>query len=139
MRPTRGENKAIRMKSEVVVLTAGLKDFATRADFVFENETGQSQTVPMGFPEGNFGDVSSAGPLRKSGFKRFVTFVDGNRVAAKRTFLKDADEAGFDTYWLKTVSFAPHQTRRVRVEFLSPYGGNTNWGFTKRAVIFVYR
>ncbi len=131
MRPTKGENQSVRMKSEVVVLTAGKEDFSTRADFVFGNETDQSQTVPMGFPEGNFGDVSAGGPLGRSGFKGFATWVDGNRVVAKRTVLKDADSSGFDTYWLKTVVFAPRQTRRVRVEFRSPYGGNTNWGYTR--------
>ena len=130
VRPTRGENKAIRMKSETVILTAGENDFSTRVDFVFANETAKLQRVPMGFPEGNFGDVSSAGPMKNSGFKSFTTWVDGNRVAAKRTILKEADASGFDTYWLKTVLFAPRQTRRVRVEFRSPYGGNTNWGFT---------
>lgn len=130
VRPTRGENKAIRMKSETVILTAGKNDFSTRVDFVFVNETGRAQSVQMGFPEGNFGDISSDGPMIKSGFKSFATWVDGNRVAAKRTILKEADASGFDTYWLKTVLFAPRQTRRVRVEFRSPYGGNTNWGFT---------
>lgn len=130
-RPTKGENKAIRMSSERVVLTAYANDFATRADFVFRNETGRAQTVRMGFPEGNFGDVAAAGPLRKSGFKRFATWVDGRKTPAKRIFTSEGDADGFDTYWVKTVSFAPHQTRRVRVELLSPYGGLSSWGFTR--------
>ncbi len=131
MRPTRGENGAIRMVRETVILTANANDFSTQADFVFANETGRSQNVSMGFPEGNFGDVSSDGPMKTSGFKGFVTSVDGSRVAAKRTILKEADALGFDTYWVKTVAFAPHQTRNVRVKFRSPYGGTTNWGMTR--------
>ena len=106
MVPTRGENKAIRMVSEVVVLTTGKEEYSTRADFVFANETGRAQKVAMGFPEGNFGDVASAGPLSKSGFIGFTTFVDEKRFAAKRTILKESDANGFDTYWVKTVMFA---------------------------------
>lgn len=128
LRPTSGENKAIRMKRELVVLTANRDGYSTRAEFVFCNETGRSQSVAMGYPESNYsGEV----PLKGSGFKRFVTWVDGRAVPATRTELRRFDAGGFNVYWMKTVSFAPHQTRRVRVETLSPYGSTNNWGFTR--------
>ncbi|BCM90955.1 hypothetical protein IAD21_02818 [Abditibacteriota bacterium] len=130
MRPTRGENTAIRMVRETVVLTTNADDYSTRADFVFSNETGRAQNVSMGFPEGNFGDVSSDGPMKTSGFRGFKTLVDGRPFVAKRTILREMDSSGFDTYWIKTVAFAPHQTRHVRVEFRSPYGGSNDWGMT---------
>ncbi|RYX82580.1 hypothetical protein EON83_18590 [bacterium] len=126
-RPTRGENTAIRMVRETVVLTANANDFSTQADFVFSNETSKAQSVSMGFPEGNFGDVAEGGV----GFKGFVTTVDGQRTDVKRTHLKEMDASGFDVYWIKTVSFAPRQTRKVRVQFRSPYGSTTSWGMTK--------
>ena len=131
--PTKGENKAIRMVRETVVLTAGATTYATRADFVFRNETGNAQTVQMGFPEGNSGEEVSA----KTSFIGFRTLVDDVPVAAARTTLKEWDSNGFDTYWTKTVTFKPRQTRRVRVEFASPYGGSTSWGFL-RGMLYVF-
>jgi hypothetical protein len=127
LRPTTGENKAIRMKSELVVLTANPDDYSTRAEFVFHNETGQRQSVVMGFPESNY----SENPIKGSGFKRFATWVDGHKVPATRITLKQASPDNFNTYWTKNVSFAPHQTRRVRVEITSPYGNSAMWGFTR--------
>ena len=129
-RPLKGENPWIQMESEKVILTANAKDFTTQADFVFRNHSNRRLSVPMGFPEGNYGDVASAGPLQKSGFSSFATWVDGRKVVAKRTVLseKAAQNADFDTYWLKTVEFAPLQTRRVRVVARSPYGGRAAWG-----------
>ena len=130
LRPTKGENKAIRMKSEVVILTAHEDTFSTRAEFVFANETAQAQNVAMGFPEGNYGDAADDS-RGKSSFKRFATFVDGRKTPATRTVLKNPDAEGPDVYWVKTVFFAPHQTRHVRVETLSPYGSTNDWGFTR--------
>lgn len=129
--PMRGENTAIRMVREKVVLTARSNDYTTEANFVFSNETGTSQKVTMGFPEDNYGDVDFKRLSSKSGFSGFQTFVDGRRIAASRVQLHDADEGGFVTYWVKTVMFAPHQTRRVRVQFSSPYGGTIDWGLTR--------
>ena len=130
-RPTKGENKAIRMVRETVILTAHANDYSTQADFIFSNETGTAQKVTMGFPEGNFGDVNTDKLHKSSGFRGFKTFVDGSPIAASRINLSEMDESGFDTYWVKTVSFAPRQTRRVRVTFSSPYGGTVNWGLTR--------
>ncbi len=129
-KPTQGENKAIRMVRETVVLTAGKEAYSTRADFVFRNDTGVAQTVQMGFPEGNSGEEAQA----KTSFVGFRTLVDNQPVKARRTVLKEWDSSGFDTYWIKTVAFKPRQTRRVRVEFASPYGGSTNWGFSRGMV-----
>lgn len=131
VRPTVGENKAIRMVRETVVLTARKNDYVTRADFLFSNETGKAQVVSMGFPEGNFGDVNAKQAMKKTGFRGFKTLVDGRAITAKRVLLKEADESGFDTYWAKTVRFEPRQKRHVRVEFSSPYGDTVHWGMTK--------
>ena len=126
LRPTQGENKAIRMVRETVILTPGATTYATRADFVFRNETATAQTVQMGFPEGYFEDGASD----KSSFIGFRTDVDGERVTARRTILaKYQDE--FNVYWIKTVSFQPRQTRRVRVEFAARYSSSNNWGFSR--------
>ena len=132
-RPTRGENKAIRMVRETVVLTASATTYATRADFVFRNDSATAQNVQMGFPEGNSGEEA----LAKTSFIGFRTLVDDAPVAARRTVLKEWDSSGFDVYWVKTVAFKPRQTRRVRVEFASPYGGSTSWGFT-RGMVYVF-
>ena len=133
LRPTRGENKAIRMTRETVILTAGAETYATRADFVFRNDTAHTQTVQMGFPEGYFEDAASA----KSRFIGFRTSVDNQKVTARRTISKTWDSDGFNTYWIKTVSFKPRQTRRVRVEFAAPYSSSNNWGFL-RALAYAF-
>ena len=129
----RGENSAIRMVSEKVVLTAQKNGYTTRADFVFRNDSARALKVPMGFPESNSGEEATP----KTQFTYFRTAVDGQSVQAKRTVVAQTDANQIDTYWLKTVTFAPHQTRRVRVEFGSPYGGSTSWGFT-RAVAYYF-
>ena len=129
----RGENSAIRMVSEKVVLTAQKHGYTTRADFVFRNDSARALKVPMGFPESNSGEEATP----KTQFTYFRTAVDGQPIQAKRTVLAQSDSNNIDTYWLKTVTFAPNQTRRVRVEFGSPYGGSTAWGYT-RAVAYYF-
>ncbi|RYX82581.1 DUF4424 domain-containing protein [bacterium] len=126
--PTRGENSAIRMVRETVVLTANADDFSTQADFVFSNETSKAQNVSMGFPEVNTGEDDETAAAKKTPFIGFATFVDGRQVTAKRTTLDKLDASGFNTYWVKTVPFAPRQTRKIRVQFRSRYGGTTEWG-----------
>ncbi len=129
-KPMRGEHRSIAMQSEKILIVADSKGYSTRVDFVFRNDGGKTQ-VQMGFPESSYGDV----PLsKKSAFSRFFTSVDGREVAARR-IVTSAGEDSTDAYWLKTVAFARHQTRRVRVEYRAPWGGNVEWG-TRRALVY---
>lgn len=119
------EHLAIRMESEKVVLTLRPNDlFDTDANFVFVNDSGKSVAVQMGFPEQNIGvgDDDEFGGA-DFGFNRFATSVNGRRIAAKRTKVRNAH---FNSWWLKTVSFAPHETKRIRVMATSRLGGDTS-------------
>lgn len=130
-RPLQGENARIRMQSERIVLTVGRDGYDTRAEFVFVNDSNRRTDVMMGFPEENSGDVASGDKPRQTTFKRFATRVDGASVRARRIILAKPDPAGFVTYWVKNVSFAPRQTRRVRVDYRSPFGATTSSGFNR--------
>jgi hypothetical protein len=129
----KGEHKQIRMESEKVVLTAQKAGFATNATFIFVNDSSQRVSVPMGFPELNYGDgwEEEDSKRRPSGFKRFATYVNGKKVAAKRVVLPPKDQlpSMADTWWLKTVDFAPRERKTIRVETFSEYGGSVIWGF----------
>jgi hypothetical protein len=129
----RGEHRQIAMQSEKIVITADDKFYDTTVDFVFRNDGGAAN-VQMGFPESSYGDVEAG---TKSTFVRFETAVDGRRVPAKRLVVNGDQEQGFESYWLKTVRFAPRQTRRVRVSYRSPMGGTTDWG-TRNALVYAF-
>ncbi len=123
-----GENSAIRMESEKVILT--LKNetqFATDANFVFVNDSSRAVTVRMGFPESNYGDGWEENEDKKqSGFLRFATTVNGATVKATRTVVKGKD-SDHDIWWIKTVAFRPRETKKVRVTALSALGGSVEW------------
>lgn len=129
-KPMRGEHASIAMQSERILIVADAKGYSTDVTFVFRNSGGKTK-VQMGFPESSSGDTD---PKGKSAFLRFATFVDGRRVAAKREVM-DGEAPEMEAYWLKTVEFAPHQTRHVRVAYRSPWGGTTMWG-THSALIY---
>ena len=84
----------------------------------------------MGFPESNGGDgwEDTADEGKKWGFLKFSTSVAGVPVAARRTNIS-FPEGGAGTWWLKTVSFAPNERKKVRVQTVSPLGGSNEWAF----------
>ncbi len=129
-KPMRGEHRSIAMQSEKIVIVADEKGYSTTVDFVFRNDGGKT-SVQMGFPESSFGDVTFA---KNSAFLRFATWIDGQKVPAKRVIVSTG-EGTTDAYWLKTVSFAPKQVRHIRVSYRSRMGGTTTWG-TRRALTY---
>jgi hypothetical protein len=133
-KPLKGEHRFIAMQSEKVLICASSSTYDTVVDFVFRNDGGAT-SVQMGFPESSYGDVAA---VKKSTFLSFDTYVDGRKVAAQRIVTSGSDgEGGVEAYWLKTVTFARHQTRRVRVAYRSPMGGNTDWG-SHNALVYAF-
>lgn len=125
--PSKNESPSIRMESEKVVLTLRPHDlFDTDANFVFVNDAAKKVTVRMGFPETNIGVIGDDETTSSAdfGFKKFVTTVNGRRVAAKRTPTPGHSE--YSHWWLKTVNFAPHERKRVAVMATSRLGGDTS-------------
>lgn len=127
LRVLRGEHRSLRMVSERVRMTVYARQYDVRANFVFRNQ-GAATTVTMGFPESGYGDFSRAN-LRKTAFQSFKTRVDGQLVPARRQEVRQ-DEAfeSFKTYWIKTVRFGAHQTRRVEVSYRAPLGNSVARG-----------
>jgi hypothetical protein len=127
-KPLRGEHRSIVMQSEKVSIVANDATYDTVVDFIFRND-GRATSVQMGFPESSYGDVSAD---KKSTFLSFATYVDGRKVAARRIVTNGGEGmGGTDAFWLKTVTFAPRQTRRIRVAYRSPMGGSVEWGIHK--------
>lgn len=124
----KGEHPSIAMQSEKIVIVFNGENYDTRVDFVFRNDGGAT-TVQMGFPESRINDVK---PADKTAFLRFSTSVDGHKVAARR-IIPQSDLGKDNAYWIKTVAFAPHQKRRVRVEYRAPIVGAPTWGVHKSA------
>ncbi len=116
------EHPQIRMESEKVVLTL-LADgkYRTDARFRFVNDSGKNVTVRMGFPEGSSIAEEESERLDRNTFLDFKTTVNGRRIKARRTIVKNFGDAS-DVWWLKTVSFAPHERKNVRVMALSRVG-----------------
>ena len=121
LRPLRGEHRAVRMVREEVRIEVHGDHYRTQVDFEFRNETNRPVTVTMGFPETGHGDVDSAAAVRSTTFRRFATWVDDQQTPAQRTIARRPEEGSFTAYWTKQVRFAPNQTRRVRVEYESPF------------------
>lgn len=113
----------VRMVREKVVLTLDSEPtYAVDADFVFHND-GPATTVKMGFPESGGGvDVEPDEWRHKTAFQDFRTYVDGRRARVKRIFQRGESES-YDALWIKTVTFAANQTRKVSVHFRTQYGG----------------
>ena len=122
----KGEHPQIRMESERVILTLQNDGkYRTDARFVFVNDAAKSVTVRMGFPEGS--SIESDEDLGLNTFLRFATTVDGRRVKARRTLVKNFGAAS-DVWWIKTVKFAPRERKNVRVEALSRVGAQGAYG-----------
>jgi hypothetical protein len=131
--PMKGEHPRIRMKSERIRIDvregynraekSNSYYYTADVDFVFEN-SGGATSVQMGFPEGAGGAADLSTFRRKPTFLEFSTWVDGRKTAAKRVVASvSEDEEDAQAYWVKTVTFARHQTRRVRVHYKAWAGG----------------
>ena len=120
LRPMRGEHSAVRMVREEVRIEVHGDHYRTRVDFEFRNETNRAVTVTMGFPESGHGDVDTVAARQRTTFRRFATWVDDQQTPARRVISRRG-EGDFGAYWTKQVRFAPNQTRRVRVEYESPF------------------
>lgn len=119
-----GENRRIRMESEKVVLTLKPDSrFETDARFVFVNDSAKKTTVRMGFPEVNSPNDYKNGQLKiNQPFHQFATFVGGRKVEAWRTVISTPGKELDDVWWMKTVTFTPHERKNVRVVALSSDG-----------------
>lgn len=109
------EHPSIAMTAERVTIELTPSRAEVDCIFYFENH-GPATRVRMGFPESGGGDGSS-------GFSQFASWVDGRRV---KTRIEGLERRGGDwNRWrTKTVSFAAHQRRLVRVRYRAPLGGD---------------
>ena len=128
--PMQGEHPSIRMVRETIAITVGATNYDVVANFEFHND-GAARKVLMGFPEGAGGDTDFAPLVKKSSFQKFRTSVDGKTLKARRIPVpEEGPDVGpdfeFDSYWVKSVPFARHQTRRVRVSYRAPLGDTTD-------------
>ena len=121
--PMKGEHPTIGMVNERVNITVGATTYDVVADFEFRNH-GTARTVTMGFPEGAAGDMDFEKSAQKTAYQNFRTSVDGEKLGARRMVpVHDPDDLfEFDSYWVKSVPFARHQTRHVRVSYRAPLG-----------------
>jgi hypothetical protein len=120
-----GEHPSVRMVRERVNVVVGAEYYDVTANFEFHN-SGNARTVLMGFPEGASGDFDANSAKTASTFKSFATWVDGHSLAARRVLAGDPNtDYALTAYWVKSVSFQRNQTRRVRVAYRAPLGGNT--------------
>lgn len=123
-----GEHPTVQMVEEDVRMEAYPALTFTTADFVFANH-GEACEVTMGFPESGMGDISWTGLDDKSRFLSFRSQVDGEEVRCQRAKVKYPTDETYETHWLKQVSFARDQTRRVRVEYVSRTGHGAGFYF----------
>ena len=116
-----GKHPTVRMVRETVSMDVYPETYTVAAEFIFSND-GAACTVKMGFPEsGDGADVDPVSYRKKTSFLNFNTWVDGQPVAATRE-QADGSEESFKAFWVKTVTFAAHQSRTVRVVYRSGNG-----------------
>lgn len=121
VRRLKGEHATVRMVREQVRIDVYHSHYDVEATFIFCNE-GARATVAMGFPESGGGDIRAQEYKSRSAFLRFATWVDGQRVNARRQ--QAAINEGYRAYWVKQVTFGEKQERTVRVRSRSTAGGD---------------
>ena len=120
-----GKHTSIRMVREWVNMDVYPDDYHVKVQFIFQND-GPATTVTMGFPERGGGDGVDG---KRSGFLSFHTWVDGSEVKAERKLHSTEEEEDYLAFWVKTVHFAQHQQRIVRVEYVASQGYSEDAGF----------
>lgn len=118
---TGGEHPSVRMVREHVKLEVGPRLIFATADFVFEND-GPATKVLMGFPESGHGDIDPHDFGKNPGFYAFNTWVDGEKVSARRAVVSLTKEQTYKAHWVKEVAFGAGQERTVRVTYVAPVG-----------------
>ncbi len=122
VRLLKDERTTVRMVRESVRIDVYPSSYDVEATFLFAND-GPAVTVTMGFPESGGGDVSTEHYVKASGFRHFATWVDGQRVVAKRQASAGVGD-GYRAFWVKQVQFGKGQRRTVRVQYRSAPGGD---------------
>ncbi|HUV04424.1 MAG TPA: stalk domain-containing protein [Armatimonadota bacterium] len=130
------EHPTVRMVREKVDAKLDWGGAKVRCEFVFKNE-GPATTVKIGFPEKAWGEV---GPIRRSDFSGFKSWVDGKRVSTRfvpsRKPPKEASQE-FEAWHVKDVGFGAGQTRLIVNEYTCPLGrdsgGNRFFSYTLRS------
>ncbi|WP_309707202.1 stalk domain-containing protein, partial [Armatimonas sp.] len=120
----KGEHPSVQMVREKIAMVLEPKSYETTVDFVFKN-AGPATKVLMGFPESGSGDVKQ---MSKSQMLAFSTWVDGTKTTARWVPVKSNDEDQYEAHWVKEVSFAANQVRKIRVRYRSEYGGAATGG-----------
>ncbi len=118
---TKGEHPGVQMVREKVSLEVYPRLIFATCDFVFKNQ-GPAAKVIMGFPESGSGDIDPHDFGNKPGFFAFETWVDGEKVKAKREIVQLTKDQTYEAHWVKEVSFQAGQERQVRVRYVAPIG-----------------
>lgn len=120
----KGEHPSVQMVREKVAMVLEPKSYQVTVDFVFTN-SGPATKVLMGFPESGSGDVQQTS---KSQMLAFTTWIDGATTSVAWKPVKSSEEGLYQAHWVKEVSFAANQTRKIRVRYRSPYGSSAIGG-----------
>ena len=121
MHRVHGKHTTVRMVREWVDMDVFNDDYHVKVQFSFQND-GPATTVVMGFPE-SCGDGNGKIPA----FRSFHSWVDGSKVKVIRQLVtrpRFYHEDGINAYWVKSVPFAAHQQRSVRVEYIADPGAH---------------
>ena len=127
------EHPQIQLESERVILTLRNDGkYDSDGTFVFVNQSAQKVAVEMEIPENNSGEGAENhnGLDKPTAFDTFSMSVDGAKVNAKRGGVQVTDLYQ-EMRWKQTVNFAPRARRTVRVQAVSPIGGDTNAAFNR--------
>jgi hypothetical protein len=108
------------MVSERVVARLGAKVDRVTATFVLRN-VGAATTVQVGFPERGWGDVGR----QSAEFLSFSSTVDGVPTSIRTTPWQGEESQDLSRYRVKSVRFAPGQTRTVVVRYTARPGENS--------------
>ncbi len=118
---TGGEHPGVQMLREQVTLEVYPRLIFATADFTFRNH-GAATKVTMGFPESGWGDIDPHDFGNKPGFLAFETWVDGEKVQARREIVQLTKDQTYEAHWVKEVPFQAGQQRKVRVRYVAPVG-----------------
>lgn len=118
----------IRMVSEDIRLVenwGGSSEWTVYAHYVFENPTGDSVSVRMGFPEMahcESGDVEFGPDVLDPRFRNLVTLVRGEPVELSTGMVKKSEwDFCLGMVYLFDVTFAPHE--RLEIDHSYEYSG----------------
>ncbi|MDO8684794.1 MAG: DUF4424 family protein [Armatimonadota bacterium] len=117
--PMRQHDSIRLIKERVDVRLMGLRPAKVRCEFLFKNEGKSPVTVKMGFPVHASGDVR---PIKSTNLRNFRSYVDGKPIKTRFAQARPTTESQYKAWYVKNVSFAPGQTRKVVDIYGSPLG-----------------